>query len=135
MTKITTNVPTHETIAQHACEIWNARGTPTGCDDEIWLEAERQLTTDSSQAPHAGVIIAGKPAAEEKETAAAVSGAAGPVAGPPHPGGAPDPDDVAARAAVQKRAARAPQIRHGKDAPKASPTESGKPLWDKPHSS
>jgi len=46
-----------------------------------------------------------------------------------------DPDAEAAKAEQQKKAARAPQQPHGKDAPKAKPPESGKPVWDKPHSS
>jgi hypothetical protein len=46
-----------------------------------------------------------------------------------------DPDEVAIKAQLQKEAARAPQQPHGKDAPKAKPPESGKPVWDKPHSS
>jgi hypothetical protein len=47
----------------------------------------------------------------------------------------PDPDEIAAKAAQQKQAARAPQPQHGKNAPKVKPPESGKPIWDKPHSS
>ena len=46
-----------------------------------------------------------------------------------------DPDEVAAKAAAQKNAARAPQTPHGKEAPKPKPPESGKPVWDTPHSS
>lgn len=54
-----------------------------------------------------------------------------------HPAAAPvpSPDDLAAKALLQKNAARSPQLQHGKNAPKPAPTESGKPLWDKPHSS
>ena len=93
--------PTHEEISRHAEKIWHDRGRPSGCDPEIWLEAERQL------AGHA---------AETKAPA-------------------PSPDDLAAKAALQAKAARAPQQQHGKNAPKPAPPESGKPLWDKPHSS
>ena len=46
-----------------------------------------------------------------------------------------DPDEVAAKAEQQKKAARAPQQPHGNNAPKPKPPESGKPIWDKPHSS
>ncbi|MDB6168947.1 MAG: hypothetical protein JWM88_1811 [Verrucomicrobia bacterium] len=46
-----------------------------------------------------------------------------------------DPDAVAAKAKQQKDNARAPQVPHGKEALKGKPVESGKPLWDKPHSS
>jgi hypothetical protein len=45
-----------------------------------------------------------------------------------------DPDDVAAKAAQQTKAARAAQ-RPVKAGVKAKPPESGKPIWDTPHSS
>ena len=45
-----------------------------------------------------------------------------------------DPDELAAKAEQQKKEARAPQQPHGKDAPPVKPPESGKPVWDKPHS-
>jgi len=47
----------------------------------------------------------------------------------------PDPDEAAAKARQQKEAARAPQRPPGEDVPKPKPPESGKPVWDKPHSS
>ncbi|MEO7598448.1 MAG: DUF2934 domain-containing protein [Opitutus sp.] len=34
---------THDEIAARAHHIWETRGRPSGYDDEIWLEAERQL--------------------------------------------------------------------------------------------
>jgi hypothetical protein len=37
---------THNEIAARARSLWTARGCPTGCDDEIWLDAERQLTAE-----------------------------------------------------------------------------------------
>jgi hypothetical protein len=36
-------VPSHEEIATRAEALWREKGCPQGCDDEIWLEAERQL--------------------------------------------------------------------------------------------
>ena len=33
----------HAEISVRARDLWYARGCPTGLDDEIWLEAERQL--------------------------------------------------------------------------------------------
>ena len=36
--------PSHKDIAARAAKIWREKGCPRGCDDEIWLEAERQLT-------------------------------------------------------------------------------------------
>jgi hypothetical protein len=38
-------------IARRAREIWNSRGCPTGCDVEIWLEAERHLARASQTPP------------------------------------------------------------------------------------
>lgn len=35
--------PTHDDIARKAHALWKDRGCPSGIDDEIWLEAERQL--------------------------------------------------------------------------------------------
>ena len=36
-------IPTHEEIATRAEALWQYKGCPQACDDEIWLEAERQL--------------------------------------------------------------------------------------------
>lgn len=47
----------------------------------------------------------------------------------------PDPAEVAAKAEQQKRAARAPQQPPSAVEAKPRPPESGKPVWDKPHSS
>lgn len=124
--KMKTNPPTHEEIAHRAHEIWSSRGSPSGCDTEIWFEAERQLNADS-------------PESEERESVQSHSSAGGPgaAAGQVHGGEspAPSPDDTAAKAAIQKSSARAPQHQHGNKAWKPAPPESGKPLWDKPHSS
>jgi hypothetical protein len=35
--------PSHEEIATRAEALWRQRGCPQARDDEIWLEAERQL--------------------------------------------------------------------------------------------
>jgi hypothetical protein len=35
--------PTQESISQRARELWERYGRPDGRDNEIWLEAERQL--------------------------------------------------------------------------------------------
>jgi len=39
----------HETISQRAEAIWRSYGTPQGRDEEIWLEAERQLQGEQKQ--------------------------------------------------------------------------------------
>lgn len=36
--------PSHEEIAKHAVTLWREKGCPHGCDEELWLEAERQLS-------------------------------------------------------------------------------------------
>jgi len=38
-----TQTPTHEQISRRAEELWEQYGRPSGRDEEIWLEAERQL--------------------------------------------------------------------------------------------
>ena len=38
--------PTHDEIAIKAHSLWKDRGCPEGIDNEIWLEAERQLRGD-----------------------------------------------------------------------------------------
>lgn len=39
----TATPPTHEQISRLAHELWEKRGQPAGRDDDIWLEAEKQL--------------------------------------------------------------------------------------------
>jgi hypothetical protein len=53
--QITMNTPTpsHEEVTQRAQEIWRERGSPEGQDTEIWLEAERQLSSKISTTPAA----------------------------------------------------------------------------------
>jgi hypothetical protein len=46
-----------------------------------------------------------------------------------------DPDETAAKAQQQRKEARAPRMPGGHGAPKPMPPQSGKPIWDKPHSS
>jgi hypothetical protein len=35
--------PTHEQVSRRAQQLWENGGRPSGRDEEIWLEAERQL--------------------------------------------------------------------------------------------
>jgi hypothetical protein len=35
--------PSHEDIVTRAEALWRQKGCPQGCDEEIWLEAEREL--------------------------------------------------------------------------------------------
>lgn len=115
-----TNAPTHDEVTQRAQEIWRQRGSPSGLDMEIWLEAERQLSIASS---------ATSESSQGESQAAEVSNEATKETPPP-----PDPIEVAAKVEQQKNEARAPKLPK-KKAPKAAPPESGKPLWSKPHSS
>lgn len=121
-----TNSPTHEEISHRAQKIWSSRGSPSGCDTEIWYEAERQLSVESPESEGSG-------SPQSNSSSGRSERAAGPLHGGETP--APSPDDTAAKVAVQKSAARAPQHQHGNKAWKPAPPESGKPLWDKPHSS
>jgi hypothetical protein len=40
---VAASIPSHTEITERAAEIWRNRGCPESCDEEIWLEAERQL--------------------------------------------------------------------------------------------
>lgn len=99
----------HHTVAHCAYQIWQDYGRPSGCDDAIWFEAELQLTND------------------------AISAAAS-TTGSPTPGESHSIHAMAEAAAQQRKEARAPITSHV-SAPKAKPPESGKPLWNQPHSS
>ncbi len=124
----TTHVPAHHDIAQRAQEIWGLRGNPSGHDLAIWLEAEQQLTEVSPELAHS--TSTGSPQSSDplsrKPTTTHSSGSTTPM---------PDPIEVAAKATLQKKTASAPHRPTHQDAPKSAPTESGKPLWSKPHSS
>jgi hypothetical protein len=50
-TVLKTPPPTREQIEALAQAIWTDRGCPTGCDVEIWLEAERQLCGQTGVVP------------------------------------------------------------------------------------
>jgi len=53
-------VPSHGEIATKAESIWRRRGCPSACDEEIWLEAERQLSgrPDAAQRKRDRVALA-----------------------------------------------------------------------------
>ena len=131
--------PTHEEITQRAQEIWQRYGSPGGRDTEIWLEAERQLTggsdnsaeSDSTQYESPRTTSESKGAVKLADRLTSETAAESIVE---HHISPAIPDDAAVRAALQKKDARAPQF-PTKSAPKSKPAETGKPLWDKPHSS
>lgn len=132
--------PAHDEIAQRARSIWDMRGQPSGHDLSIWLEAERQLSLDLA-GPHSGDLaepvlspgpmggVLSSPKAEH------TSGQAGSSSGHSAVTTAPDPDVIAAKVALNKKSARAPILPTHKNAPPMAPAESGKPLWNQPHSS
>lgn len=51
-----------ETIAQRARELWQRYGCPAGRDEEIWLEAERQVLGSTPAPP------ANDPAKDERRS-------------------------------------------------------------------
>lgn len=130
--------PTQDEISQRAQKLWQDYGRPEGRDTEIWLEAERQL---SAGQPDLLTVRSGQ---EESQTSVEAKGAAQ-LAGRiqaatdtgatvEHHNPPPMPAKESSQETVQKKAARAPK-RPSKSAPKQPPAETGKPLWDRPHSS
>ncbi len=143
--------PTEPQIAERAQQIWNHRGQPTGQDTPIWLEAERQLSgpTEVKNTPSAtegrgnGKTQVGQSPADPKaadlkpNTPAQTERLRGEMASESEVEFQITPaptDDEAIQAALQKREARAPIVPHT-NAPHVKPPETGKPLWNKPHSS
>jgi len=125
-----TNPPTHEEITRRAHDIWTDRDSPNGHDLSIWLEAERQLTADScapsdndSPETHSSFDPFGRNHNAAKAEAEPIESAR------------PDPLETAAKSAQLKHAASAPRMPTHRNAPRSAPTESGKPLWNQPHSS
>lgn len=110
--------PTHEEISLQAQQLWRSRGCPDGCDDEIWLEAERNLR----HGPAADIFVARARAETAAESVVEY-----------HLSPAPT-EQQSIQAALLKDEARAPQFPHH-TGPKAKPAETGKPLWSRPHSS
>jgi len=112
------STPTHDEITSEAQKIWLNRGCPADCDTEIWLDAERKLTEDPAANTFAARSSA--EAASESEIENLLSPA--------------ESEQMSIQAAVQKENARAPQVpRH--TGPKPKTAETGKPLWNRPHSS
>ena len=143
--------PTEEQIAERARQIWHLRGQPAGQDTPIWLEAERQLAAPAevknipsategrgNSQTQAGQSSADPKAADLKpSTRAQTERLRGEMASESEVEFQITPaptDDEAIKAALQKREARAPIVPHT-SAPHAKPPETGKPLWNKPHSS
>jgi hypothetical protein len=129
------NSPTHEAISQRAQELWEKQGRPQGRDTEIWLEAERQLSTTTDAANSPSRVKGRGEGNSQRADAPSNRDGTDPTAENvlKHPVGAPGPQEPDARFAQQKKDARAPKV-PAKSAPRPEPAESGKPLWDRPHS-
>ena len=110
--------PTYDEISKEAQRLWENRGCPTDRDTEIWLEAERKLNEEPPTNTFTARATA--EAASESEVENLLSPA--------------ESEQMSIQAAVQKENARAPQVpRH--TGPKPKTAETGKPLWNRPHSS
>lgn len=104
-------IPTHEEIALAAHQIWEAAGCPPDRDTEFWLEAETRLLELLPEDEHSAASVLTAPVFSESYRDRAIADAA----------------------TEQRHEARSPIVAH-KSAPKAKPPESGKPLWNQPHS-
>lgn len=106
------NTLTQEAVAHCAHKLWQDSGCVEGRDLENWTEAERLLAAEDTAAPQAAALPQGSSHI---------------------PGDSPADharDEIAAERKEEARAPRVPQ----KSAPHAKPPESGKPLWNQPHS-
>ncbi len=158
---MSTKGPTHEEISLRAWSLWQANGCPVGRDEEFWFDAERELTTPTaaSNVPSAtdgrgnGNSQIGRSEADPKASdlkpqegksgnqrkegeseAERLKGEMASESAVEYHISPPVPDEEAIKSALQTRDARSPQ-RPTKQAPRPKPTESGKPLYSRPHSS
>ena len=134
----TNSAPTHEEISHRAREIWQQSGSPDGRDTDIWLAAERQLMAGSEEPDSSSATYESPRTTSESRGAVKLSDrikskTAGESLVEHHLSPAP-PDESATKAALQKKQAREPKY-PARTNPKAPPAETGKPLWDRPHSS
>ena len=131
------NKPTQEEVAQRARKIWQDYGCPSGRDTEIWFEAERQLGAGSSDSEKSDSLEKRQTVSESRGAASLAERERGDAASESMVENLISPavsTNDAVKAALQKKEARGPRA-PTKTAPKSKPAETGKPLWDKPHSS
>jgi hypothetical protein len=125
-------------VSQRAYQLWQDYGCPDGRDLEIWLEAERHLDEQPADVnPQSYDEPAGRTGGKPKVARAATERVKGDMASESaveYHISPPIPEQEAIKAALQKQESRAPQSPHT-TAPKARPAGTGKPLWDRPHSS
>ena len=79
LTSSTAVRPTHEQISERARALWQERGQPSGQDEEIWFEAERQVADELQSASGTAVPIPPAVATGIASTATALPQAAVPV--------------------------------------------------------
>jgi hypothetical protein len=120
-----TTAPTHDAISQRARQIWESEGNPQGRDTAIWLNAEQQLSAPPTLPAKTAPQLA---------AAAEVRGS-GTTQSTTTPATNPSPAAAAAQVQQQKKAARSPHVAVPHPAHTPTPPQSGKPIWDKPHSS
>lgn len=108
------NTPTHEEIARQAHRLSEESGPSGGDSVENWLAAERVLSANKSKSPPS-------PTSAESAADHTLSESQSALA-------------TTERAAQQRKIAREPQS-PTHTGPKATPSETGKPLWSQPHSS
>lgn len=130
--------PSHDEISKRAFQLWHEHGSPAGHETETWLIAERQLTAKAAETTAALATLAVHEAQHETRAAAqlerTVTATAAKSMADEHPLSPAVPDQKALNVAQQKHDARAPQIPHH-TGPHTKPPESGKPVWNQPHSS
>lgn len=130
--------PSQASVAQRAFQIWQDYGSPNGRDTEIWLEAERQLQAEdgaNGEGESSPQTENGQGNGGGKKTAFAkrVQGEMASESEAEFHISPPLTEQEAIKAALQKKESRAPQT-PTKQAPSLTPPQSGKPVWDKPHS-
>lgn len=127
----------HQDISDRAYHLWLERGRPHGRDVEFWHEAEQRLREETAGESSNGSSEKGHSTSESKGASALAdrlkSETAAESAVEFHIS-PPVSDDEAVKAALQKKEARAPQM-PTHTGPKQKPPETGKPLWNQPHSS
>ena len=66
--------PTHSEIARSAAQLWEKRGRPAHCDEEIWLEAEQLLLIARGDIqPRPTRMAQPKPAGKERSKSSRLS--------------------------------------------------------------
>lgn len=114
-------IPTHDEISLRAHTLWKDHGSHHGNDQELWFEAERQLTAGAAAAVDENHGHAAPVHANPKASSQVV-----------HAPTQPDRKDI--QADQRKQVARAAQVpRH--TGPVTQPATTGKPIYPLAHSS